>query len=166
MKNIIKNSKSLLFFDNKIITKLKAMAFKSNNKRARICCHLSTENKINEMIIVLMKKSYIAPHIHPKNKSESYTVLKGRMNVYIFNKKGKFKKVVKMGDINSGKNFFYRMSKGFWHMPMATSKWCIYHETYSGPFRKKNDVKYAPWAPKEEDQKKINYFLKNLKSIR
>jgi hypothetical protein len=30
-------------------------------------------------------------------------------------------------------------------MPVATSKFCIYHETFSGPFEKKYDVKFPKW---------------------
>ena len=79
MKSVINNTKDLLFFDKKIIQRLQKLAIKSEKKRSRICCHLSTRNKINEMVIYLKKKSYVRPHIHPFNKSESYTILKGRI---------------------------------------------------------------------------------------
>ena len=162
MKSVIKNTNNLLFFDKKITLRLQKLANKSEKKRSRICCHLSTRNKINEMVIYLMKKSYVRPQIHPHNKSESYTILKGRMKIFVFDKFGKVKKIIEMGDINSGKNFFYRMSNSFWHMPIAFDSDCIYHETYCGPFRKNKDVKYAPWAPKESDAKEIKIFLNKL----
>lgn len=163
MKTVINNTKDLLFFDKKIIQRLQKLANKSEKKRSRICCHLSTRNKINEMVIYLKKKSYVRPHIHPSNKSESYTVLKGRMKIFVFNKFGKVKKIIEMGDISSGKNFFYRMSNSFWHMPIAIDTDCIYHETYCGPFIKNKDVKYAPWAPQENDTKKTKIFLDKLR---
>ena len=53
-----------------------------------ITFHNDNKNKTNEMIIALMKRSYIPPHIHPDGKSESYHVIEGKMNVYIFSKKG------------------------------------------------------------------------------
>ena len=59
------------------------------------------------------------------------------MNVYVFSKNGKIIKIIKMGDINSNLSFYYRMNRGYYHMPIATSEWCIYHETYSGPFIKR-----------------------------
>ena len=56
MKSVIKNTNNLLFFDKKITLRLQKLANKSEKKRSRICCHLSTRNKINEMVIYLMKK--------------------------------------------------------------------------------------------------------------
>ena len=67
------------------------------------------------------------------------------MKVYVFNKKGLVKKI-NMGTYESGKPFFLECLK-FYHMPISTSNWCIYHEVYSGPFKKKIDVKYPIWGP-------------------
>ena len=68
-----------------------------------------------------------------------------------------------MGEFNSKKSFFYRMCKGFYHMPFPRSKWCIYHETYSGPFKKEIDVTYPSWAPDENNNKEVKNFLKKYK---
>lgn len=161
-KFVLQNKKDLVFFNKNIVNKIKNMALKNQKKRARICIHKSLKNKTNEMIIALNKKSFIAPHIHPDGKSESYYVIEGKMNVYVFDKLGKVKKVIKMGNYNSGENFYYRMSKGFYHMPIATSNWCIYHEVYSGPFIKNIDVKYPNWAPKESNKNEKKIFLKKI----
>ena len=164
-KYIIQNKIDLVFFDKNIIKKIKHMASKNEKKRARICIHKSLRSKTNEMIIALNKKSFIAPHIHPDGKSESYFVIEGKMNVYVFNKSGQVKRVIKMGTYNSKDMFYYRMSKGFYHMPIAISKWCIYHEVYSGPFIKKKDVTYPKWSPGEDNDNKIYKFLKKIKHI-
>ena len=60
-KYVIQNKKDLVFFDKKIIKKIKNMALRNEKKRARICIHKSLRNKTNEMIIALNKKSFIAP---------------------------------------------------------------------------------------------------------
>ena len=58
---------------------------------------------------------------------------------------------IKMGDYKSNLNFYYRMGKkNFYHMPIATSNFCVYHEVFSGPFNKKSDVKYSKWSPKNQ----------------
>ena len=106
------------------------------------------------------KKSFVPPHIHPDSKSESYHIIEGRMNIYIFRPNGKLFKVIQMGEKNSNKYFFYRMCKGFYHMPLSKSEWCVYHETYSGPFKKSKDVKFPKWAPNEEDHKGVLNFLR------
>ena len=158
---VFNNKKKLVFYDKKIINKL---IKSSNNKRgrSRVCIHLPN-NKTNEMIICLRKKSFIPPHIHPGGKTESYHVIKGRMTVFIFDNKGRCKKKVEMGDLNSGKNFYYRMNKGYFHMPVATTNYCVYHETFSGPFIKKKDVIFPDWSPKEDNISSVKNFLKKLK---
>tara|TARA_A100001015_G_C14551721_1_gene541835 strand:- start:68 stop:565 length:498 start_codon:yes stop_codon:yes gene_type:complete len=161
-KYLIQNKKDLVFFDKKIIKKIKHMALRNEKKRARICIHKSLRNKTNEMIIALNKNSFIAPHIHPNGKSESYFIMEGKMNVYVFNKLGKVQKIIKMGTYDSGRKFYYRMSKGFYHMPIAVDEWCIYHEVYSGPFIKKTDVYYPKWSPNENDSDGIKRFLKKI----
>ena len=55
-----------------------------------------------------------------------------------------------MGEYKSGNTFYYRMNKGFYHMPVSVTNFCIYHETYSGPFNKKKDVHFPKWAPEQK----------------
>jgi len=166
MQNVIKNKKTLTYFNLDIIKKLKKLARNSKNLRSRICIHKNNHSKINEMIIALKKGSYIRPHIHPNSKSESYHVIEGNMIVNVFNKKGKIIKRIKMGPVKSKENFYYRMSKGYYHMPVATSNWCIYHEIYSGPFIKEKDVIFPTWSPKDKHKDGYKHFLKKNKLIR
>ena len=88
------------------------------------------------------------------------------MKVYVFNKNGEVQKVINMGTYESGKEFLYRMSKGYYHMPISTSNWCVYHEVYSGPFKKEKDVKYPKWSPNENDPIEVEKFLKRIKYIK
>ena len=124
--------------------------------------HHSSEDRTHEMLIVFHRSSFMPPHRHPKGKSESYHVVEGAMNVYFFNDKGQVTKNIEMGELGSGKSFLYRLSKNFWHMPVPTSEWLVYHETYSGPFNKEYDVEFAPWGPREENKKDIQNFLESI----
>ena len=162
MKPIIQNKKDLVFYNNNIVSKIKKLAKKTANKRARVCVHKTLSSKTNEMIIALKKGSYIRPHKHPYSKSESYHVIEGKMDVYVFSKKGKKIKVINMGDYKSKLNFYYRMNKSYFHLPIAVSDWCVYHEVYSGPFKKNQDVKYAKWSPEENNKDQVNKFLKKI----
>ena len=162
MKPIIQNKKDLVFYNKNIVSKIKTLAKKTKNKRARVCIHQSMASKTNEMIIALKKGSYIRPHMHPYHKSESYHVIQGKMDVYIFSRNGKKIKVIHMGDYKSKLNFFYRMSKSYFHIPIAVSEWCVYHEVYSGPFKKNKDVKYAKWSPEENNKIQVKEFLKKI----
>ena len=140
--NVIKNRKTICFFDKKIIKTLKNKAKKAKNKRSRILIHTSLKAQVQEMIIALHKSSDVPAHQHPHNKSESYFIIEGTMKLKLYDKKGRVKKIINMGTIKSGKPFYYRMSKGnLWHKPIATSEFCIYHETFAGPFKKSKDVR-------------------------
>ena len=163
MREIIQNKKKIVTYNKNIISKIKKLADISKKKRSRVIIHLDRNSKVNEMLICLKKDSYIQPHIHPTCKTESYHVIEGEMSVYIFNQKGKVSKIVNMGDYKKGSIFYYRMNKGTFHMPVATSKYCIYHEVFAGPFKKKRDVKYSEWSPDENDKLNVDEYFKNLK---
>tara|TARA_B100000029_G_C17526910_1_gene941984 strand:+ start:388 stop:900 length:513 start_codon:yes stop_codon:yes gene_type:complete len=166
ISNTIFNTKNVVYYSNQLVSKLKKIADKSKRKRSRICIHKSRKAKTHEMIIALKEGSYIQPHIHLNKKSESYHIIEGKMLVYIFSRKGKLINKIKMGNFNSKLNFYYRMNKSYFHMPIAISKYCIYHETFSGPFNKKNDVMYAKFAPKEENKLLVIKFLKKIKFLK
>lgn len=161
--NVIKTTDNLVCHDKKIVDKLKVLAAKSPIKRSRICLHKSLKDNTNEMIIALMRDSYMPPHIHPDSKSESYHVIEGKMKVFIFNKNGKLSKVIKMGDYKSGDIFYYRMNKGFYHMPVSLTNFCIYHETYSGPFNKVKDVHFPKWAPNQKKFIGVKSLISKIK---
>jgi cupin fold WbuC family metalloprotein len=160
--DIIQNKSVIATYNSSIISKLKKLADKSLNKRSRAIIHLTRDSKVNEMIIVLKKGSYIRPHSHPNKKTESYHLIEGKMSVCIFNKNGKVIKIVKMGNVKSGLDFYYRMNKSTFHMPIAKSKYCVYHEIYSGPFVKEKDVNYSKWSPLESEKEKVKNFLKEI----
>ena len=160
MNSIIRNKKNLLVIKkNPLVKRLKYLASNSRNKRSRLCAHVTNKENVNEMIIALQKDSYVGPHTHPKIKSESYLILEGSMNVYIFDDSGRVIKNIKMGPYSSGKQFYYRMKNGYWHMPYAHKEWCIYYETFAGPYVDKSSVITPKWAPDVNDQDEINDFL-------
>ena len=75
---------------------------------------------------------------------------------------GKLLKTVEMEKAGGSKPFLYRLSNNLWHMPRPTSKWLVYHETYSGPFDKDLDVEFPCWAPQEGDRRQVKRFLKEI----
>lgn len=87
----IQNKNNIATYKKILVKKLKLIASRNSKKRSRICIHKNNNEKTQEMIIALSNKSFIAPHIHPNGKSESYHVIEGKMNVYVFDKNGKKK---------------------------------------------------------------------------
>ena len=45
-------------------------------------------------------------------------------------------------------------------MPVVKSKECIFHEIYSGPWKKEYDVKFPKWAPDPKMKKEQFIFEK------
>ena len=162
MTEVIYNTQDIIEVTSEILHELKRMALASPRKRSRLCLHHSSAHQTQEMLIVFHKDTYMPPHRHPREKSESYHVVKGTMKVYIFDDEGKVIRSIEMGEASSGRAFIYRISCTAWHMPVPTSEWLVYHETYSGPFEKDYDVEFPPWAPMEGDKKKVKRFLADV----
>lgn len=159
MNDIITNKNHLFIFnkDNNF-KKLLRKSLLSIRNRSRLLVHLTKNNLIQEMFIVAQQNSHMPVHRHPKNKTESYHIIFGKLRVFIFNND---QSVNKYFDLDSKKNFYLRFSKAnFWHMPVVLSKFCYFKETFSGPFNKQKDVIFPKW------KKIINTknYLKNLRN--
>lgn len=167
MSDSIYNKENILEITPEVINDLKRKALASPRKRFRLCMHHSNNDPTHEMLIVLNNKTtFMPPHRHPKGKSESYHVVEGSMTVYFFNDEGKVIKTIDMEESGGENPFLYRLSSNKWHMPVPTSEWLVYHETYTGPFEKDIDVEFPQWAPQEFEKEKIKRFLTSLKGLK
>ncbi len=128
---------------------LKDKASKNPRRRIRICAHKDTEDTLHEMLIIHSKGAYVRPHKH-LNKSESFHIIEGHLEIVIFDEAGSIDKVINMGDYASGNIFYYRLSESCFHTVVPISDIVVFHETTNGPF-KREDTIFAPWAPKEDD---------------
>jgi len=135
----------------KNIETIKHMALSSPLGRARICAHSSSDELLHEMLIVLAKDGYIAPHKHLE-KSESFHMIEGAMDVIIFNENGKVERKIELSAQNTeGLPFYYRLAKPLFHTVIPKTKVVVFHETTNGPFRREDTI-YAEWAPAEDDE--------------
>jgi len=164
MAESIFNTQAILSVTPEIIDDLKQRAEKSPYRRFRLCMHYSVEDLTQEMIIVCCGDSYMPPHRHPKGKSESYHVMEGSMTVYFFDDDGKVRQKLEMAAFGSGKPCIYRLSEPTWHMPVPSSEWLVYHETYSGPFDRDVDVEPPEWLPDSCDGEAVARFIKRVKA--
>jgi cupin fold WbuC family metalloprotein len=147
-------NKEVAYLDQPVvkIAKKNLITLKKNSefskyKKSRFCCHKNRSDSFHEMIIFHKKKYYIRPHKHT-HSSESIHVIKGRVDVFLFNSNGDIFDIIKMGDLSSNYFFFYRINKNIYHSFLIKSPELIFHETTKGPFKKKNTV-FAKWSPKK-----------------
>ncbi len=142
------------------IAELRAAAMKNPRQRIRICAHPGTEDRLHEMLIVLGSKTYIRPHKHP-NKSESFHIVEGACDVVLFDDAGSVQRVIPLGDLASGKVFYYRLDAPTYHTLIVRSEALIVHETTNGPFNPADTV-FAPWSPLESDTTACSEFMSKL----
>jgi len=130
----------VFFFDQDIVkiqnqdlARLIDVAKKSPKRRARFCLHRDHSDLVQEMIIAFCQDSEVPIHKHT-DKSESFHVIDGIIEVQFFNDSHEITESLKMGPIGSGLPFVYRLSGPKWHTVKIISEFAIIHETSSGPF--------------------------------
>lgn len=143
MSTVIRNNQDTIYIDRKKLEELKILAQKDPNKRARICLHKNDEEMVQEMIIAFCKDSYIRPHRHI-DKSESYHIIEGRIEIIFYNDNGiEIDKVI-LSDKMDEHPFLFRISNSDWHTVVPKSDFVIIHEVTKGPFNK-NSSEFADW---------------------
>ena len=143
MSTVIRNTQDTIYIDKKKLEELKILAQNDPNKRARICLHKDDGEMIQEMIIAFCKDSYIRPHRHI-DKSESYHIIEGRIEIIFYNDNGiEIDKVV-LSDKIDEHPFLFRISNSAWHTVVPKSDFVIIHEVTKGPLNK-NSSEFADW---------------------
>ena len=148
------------------IAHFKTMAIKSPRNRYRLCLHSDHSHLTQEMIVCLKGFSYFHPHLHPANRSESYHMIEGMLDVYLLDETGALIDTIKLGAPNTigteSRSFMYRLSKPIYHLTIPRSEWTVYHEILTGPFNKDTTVHYASFAPSEDETEATQRFVKKV----
>ena len=159
---VFKSDEAIVRVSRREIEFLKERAKSAPRGRVRLCAHASNEDLLHEMIIVLTQQTYIRPHKH-LSKSESFHVIEGTVDVIVLDDDGKPAEVIELGELSSGRQFFYRIAQPVFHTMIIRSPVLIIHETTNGPFRKDETI-FAPWSP-EEGNPEAPAYLQNLAKI-
>ena len=160
-KDVIYFKNSLVKINKKDLDLLKKFSNHNRDKKSRYCNHKSKNARLHEMIIFHKKGYYVRPHSHP-NSSESVHLIKGKVDIVIFDKKGNISDIIKMGNYQSGKVFYYRMNNELIHTLIIKSAYIIFHETSLGPFKRKN-TKFTKWSPINKNSHFLNGLKKKIK---
>jgi cupin fold WbuC family metalloprotein len=126
---------------------LKRQAASNARGRARICAHRSNDDSLHEMLIAISANSYIHPHKHLK-KIESFHVVEGAADVVMLDDTGAVIDIVELGDVSTGRNFYYRLSDSVFHTLLIHGDFLVVHEVTNGPFVREETI-LAPFAPPE-----------------
>jgi cupin fold WbuC family metalloprotein len=99
------------------------------------------------MLIAMQAGSYVRPHRH-LGRSESYHVISGAATVLLFADDGTPLERLPLGDLASGRSFFFRLDRPVFHSLVVETGPFVFHETTTGPFDPTTS-QGAPWAPEE-----------------
>jgi len=135
-------------FSRSHVNFLKSNMHSSKTGRIRICAHKGPGDMLQEMLIMIDKKSYIRPHKHT-GKSESFSLIEGSVDIILFDEDGSMVDVIKLGSQGLDREFFYRLSKPQFHTVLIMSDYAIIIETTQGPFNREDTI-FAPWSPDED----------------
>ena len=146
---VLYTSEALTRLGQADVDDLKSRAAGNPRRRIRLCTHPDVGNELHEMIIVHARGAYVRPHLH-REKSESFHLIEGSLQVVFLEPDGAVRDVLNMGPVGSGETFYHRLADPWFHTVIPTSEMVVFHETTNGPFRREDTV-FAPWAPLEDD---------------
>ena len=143
------------------LQELKSLSLLNKRKRIRICAHMNPSDKLHDMLIVHGKECYVRPHKH-SSKAESLTILEGEADLILFEEDGSIRDVIRMGELSTNKDFFYRISSSIYHMLIIRSEFLTFHEATEGPFDRE-DTLFPEWSPSEDSDSLVD-FMESIES--
>jgi cupin fold WbuC family metalloprotein len=149
---------------------LKNMALASPRNRYRLCLHSDQNCPTQEMIICLKGFCYFQPHLHPGNRSESYHIIEGLLDVYLLSEMGEVIETIRLGAPGTAaagsedRALMYRLSAPIYHLLISRSEWLIYHEVTTGPWNSEA-IRYAPFAPSEDKWEDVNKLVHRVTDL-
>lgn len=157
--SVLVAKESITLLPTDMVDRLKAMARNAPLKRSRFCLHLSHEDAVQEMVIVLHRDTYIRPHRH-EGKTESFHMIDGAVLVAFFDDLGIITRTVRL-EAGLQQTFLYRLSSHLWHSVVPLTEFAVFHEVTTGPF---SPSEFPAWEP-ENTPKAIQFFKERILNL-
>jgi cupin fold WbuC family metalloprotein len=150
LPSVFLNEEDILFVNEDWVARLEHEAQQSEKRRARLCMHMSGEDSVHEMVIAFCQDALVGPH-KSLDKTESLLVIKGELELVIFDDEGSVLERTVMGAFGSGRPYSVRLAASPWYTYIPLSESLVIHETTRGPFRPE-DTALPQWAPDGEGE--------------
>jgi len=125
--------------------------------------HTSMQDNPHRFLNVMIRGTYIAPHRHlDPPKSESFLVLEGEIAFFTFDDSGRVATTHVLGRDAVGID----AAPGVWHTMAPLTPHAICYEVKPGPYQASNDKDFAPWAPREGDERAPSYLAELIATLR
>ena len=133
---VFRSSRQLVTVSLDQLKPIISAAVSSPLKRARLCCHNGTEDKLQEMFIALAPGVEIEESMHLR-KDESLTVISGQGRYLFPNEDGSIRHDINLEAYSamsaSESNFFTRINRYVPHKILVEHSPLLIHEATSGP---------------------------------
>jgi cupin fold WbuC family metalloprotein len=152
MTAVFRNIGPIIEVDDATIDMLIEASGTEPKRRARLNLHNSDDDLLHEMIIAFRKDSLNMPHRHV-GKSESMHVIRGNVDVVIFDDEGNETRRIRLADqtLKRIHPSVFRMAAPLWHTVIPIDAVVVVHEITNGPFIAGKNMEIPPWAPQESE---------------
>lgn len=131
----------------------------SPTKRARICMHDNTDDRMQEMFIAFDGASYVRPS-HHVNRDESFHMIDGAGKYIFFDEYGAQIDDVRLGNYESDLPFYCRIPGNLNHSLVLYSDHAVAHEVCTGPFDKSSTL-FPSWSPDYQTSSETDQFRRH-----
>ncbi|MDR0231305.1 MAG: WbuC family cupin fold metalloprotein [Dysgonamonadaceae bacterium] len=148
----------MLIINKLLLDETTAKAIQSERLRMNYNIHKQLEDPVNRMLNALEPHTYLRPHRHwTPPKTEAYIVLRGELDVLIFDDEGKLiQRVALNPEID---NYGVDIPAGVWHSMIVKQSGTVIYELKEGPFTPLAPEDFAPWSPEPNDEEGIKAFF-------
>lgn len=141
----------------KIVEELAREAANLPRQRKNLNYHTDYSDTLQRMLNAMQPGTYIQPHRHKDpDKREVFIILSGKIAVLEFDDHGNITDQVLLqpekGDHGA------EIAPGVWHMLIVLEPDSVIFEVKDGPYTPIDDKNFAPWAPKEGDERCAAYL--------
>ena len=126
------------YIDKVLLDNLYNEAEKSERLRSHLLFHKSHEDKVQRLLIALVKDSYVEPHYHElPHQWEMFIVLEGQVEIKLYNYSGEIKESFLVGENTN--TLIVNLDPNEIHSLKCISQKALILEVKEGPF----DPNYA-----------------------
>ena len=151
------------FIDRELMDVVAEKAAASPRRRMNYNFHRSTDEKVNRLLNVMHRGSYLPVHRHLNpEKSESIIVVRGKVGVTIYDDAGR---EVVSRTVGAGCDCVgFDIEAGVWHGLVVLEDNTVLFEVKEGPFAPITPDNIATWTPAVEDAAAVEKFVAELEA--
>ncbi|RUT80195.1 WbuC family cupin fold metalloprotein [Ancylomarina longa] len=145
--------------NTELLNRISEEAIKNPRKRMNYNFHENGEELLQRMLNALEPGTYLPPHRHTE-KVEVFLLLRGKIQVLLFDDSGEIIEVKPLNPISGG--YGVEIPAGIWHTIMVEDSGSVIYEIKEGPYVPGVGVEFASWAPKPEAIKDVENYMDSL----